>query len=168
MKKRNLTAEELQAIFDHIDLDDAVINEDDRRSKIGDHFRGSKLSDDHKTKVSAGLIGHEVSDDARRKMSEAKKGSTHTENAKDKISARMKVVANTDERKAAVSAVHTGRKDSKEVNDRRRASQPNRRRVRVHGVTYESIQHAAKATGELPGNIHYRAKTGKKGYKFLD
>lgn len=157
----------IDAEFEGVDIDESDINEQTRKAKIGDHFRGSKLSNDHKAKVSAGLVGHEVSEESRLKMSAAKQGSTHTEEAKRKISARMKVITNTDERKAAVSAVHTGRKDSKEVNDRRRASQPNRRRVRVHGVTYESIQHAAKATGELPGNIHYRAKTGKKGYKFL-
>lgn len=103
---------------------------------------GRELSHEHKQKISDALKGREFSEDWKNKISESLKGHSYN-----------KGIPKSEEHKRKLSEANKGNKP------------PNRRKVMIASVIYESLTEAHKALGIPVSTIRNRIKSKNKKYE---
>jgi hypothetical protein len=130
-----LTEAEYDLIGDKFKTDSMCLNEHNGKKFL--YRGGKKLSEETKQKISEAKKGKKLSEETRQKMSEAQKGKKLSEETRQKMS----------EAKKGDNNPNYGKKLPEEHRQKILMNRPNRIEVIIDGVTYSSINEAARSIG---------------------
>lgn len=136
---------------------------DETKAKIGAASKGNqyrlghKLSDFQKEQLRKANVGRPVSEETRAKISQANTGRIHTEEANEKNRQAHLGKMISDQTKLKMSQAKKGMAISEEAKAKMREARTGEfKSVSADGVTYPSINEAARQLGMNPGTVYNR------------